>query len=260
MAGGAAGAFDGGAGGADGTSSSTTQAGGGSGGAAGSEAGGSGGMGGSAGAGGAAGSVMEAGVADVPCTPESDLDFCARKSKNCGTFTATDNCGVSRMASCGTCAALQACAGGGVQNVCGAPPNLAQGGTVAASNPGVSPEDMAKAFDGDSLTKWFAGGVTTPWIAYTFANNASHTVTSYAVTSANDAPDRDPTGWQLQGSNVGNTWTTIDTRTGEAFANRWQTNFYTCTNTTAYKRYRFLVTANNGSVDFQVDEIQLFGN
>jgi len=29
---------------------------------------------------------------------------------------------------------------------------------------------------------------------------------------------------------------------------------------TAYSQYRFLVTANNGSPDFQVAEIMLFGN
>jgi hypothetical protein len=144
--------------------------------------------------------------------------------------------------------------------VCGAPPNLAQGGTVTASDPGTDPEDMTKAFDGSAATKWFVSQVKTPWIALAFPASAQHTVTSYAVTSANDAPDRDPSGWQLQGSSNGATWTTIDTRTGEAFASRFQTNFYTCVNTTPYKRYRFLVTANNGSVDFQVDEIQLFGN
>jgi hypothetical protein len=152
------------------------------------------------------------------------------------------------------------CSGAGPPNVCGAPPNLAQGGTVSASDPGTVPEDMAKAFDNDPLTKWFVSGVKTPWIAYAFTASASHIVTSYSVTSANDAQDRDPTGWQLQGSNNGTTWTTVDTRTSEVFANRFQTNFYSCTNTTAYRRYRFLVTANNGSIDFQVDEIQLFGN
>ena len=64
----------------------------------------------------------------------------------------------------------------------------------------------------------------------------------------------------MQGTNSGAVWTTIDTRTGETFANRFQTNLYTCANATAYRRYRFLVTANGGSTDFQVAEIQLFGN
>jgi hypothetical protein len=203
---------------------------------------------------------MDAGAPDAPCSPQSDPDFCAAKGKNCGTVMAPDNCGRPRTAVCGTCGPLRACGGGGMANVCGAPANLAQGGTVTASDPGVAPEDMAKAFDNDAATKWFVFNVKAPWIIYTFAAMAPHAVTSYAVTSANDAPDRDPTGWQLQGSNNGTTWTTIDTRTGESFATRFQTNFYTCVNTTAYRRYRFLVIANNGSSDFQVDEIQLFGN
>jgi hypothetical protein len=119
---------------------------------------------------------------------------------------------------------------------------------------------MAKVFDNDATTKWFVSLSSTPWIAYAFASNAAHTVTAYSVTSANDAPDRDPAGWQLQGTNSGAAWTTIDTRTGELFANRFETHFYSCVNATAYRRYRFLVTANAGSVDFQVAEVQLFGN
>jgi hypothetical protein len=43
-------------------------------------------------------------------------------------------------------------------------------------------------------------------------------------------------------------------------ARRFQTSFYTCVNATAYKHYRFLVIANSGSPDFQVNEVQLFGN
>ncbi len=256
---------DGGTGGAGGTGGSSfvtsTTIGGGAAGAAGT-AGSGGAASGAAGSGGAAGAsgANDSGTPDGPCVVESDDAFCTRQGKNCGTVAAPDNCGTNRMATCGICGPLSMCAGGGTANVCGAPPNLAQGGMVTASNAGVSPEDMSKAFDNDALTKWFAGGVTTPWIAYAFAAGAMHTVTSYAVTSANDAQDRDPSGWQLQGSNTGATWTTIDTRTGEMFANRFQTNFYTCTNATSYKRYRFLVTANNGSPDFQVAEIQLFGN
>jgi F5/8 type C domain len=164
------------------------------------------------------------------------------------------------MVSCGTCMPLETCGGRGTTNVCGSAMNLAQRGTVTASNLGTAPEDMAKAFDNDAATKWYVGGVTTPWIAYAFAGSTSHTVTSYAVTSANNAPDRDPFSWQLQGSNTGATWTTVDTRTGEVFANRLQTNLYGGVSGTGYRRYRFLVTANNGSPDFQVAEIQLFGN
>jgi len=52
--------------------------------------------------------------------------------------------------------------------------------------------------------------------------------------------------WQFQGSQDGSTWTTLDTRSGEAFPSRFLTRQYTITNLTAYPRYRLNITANNG--------------
>jgi hypothetical protein len=68
----------------------------------------------------------------VACVPESNTEFCARQVKNCGSLTASDNCGVSRtVSSCGSCASPQTCGGGGVANVCGAP--ASSGGTCATA-------------------------------------------------------------------------------------------------------------------------------
>ncbi len=54
------------------------------------------------------------------CVPESNVQFCARQGKNCGTVTGQDNCGDTRsVSSCGTCASGQSCGGGGTPNVCG---------------------------------------------------------------------------------------------------------------------------------------------
>jgi hypothetical protein len=141
--------------------------------------------------------------------------------------------------------------------------NRAAGGTVTTpstcvtNNPAETPDH---AFDDKLTTKWFCGGNTTPIVDV--ALSAPRTITSYSVTSGNDSPDRDPKDWILQGSNDldAGVWTDLDTRTGQIFANRWQLITYTFTNTTAYANYRFMVTANNGSVDFQVAEIKLFGN
>ena len=43
-------------------------------------------------------------------------------------------------------------------------------------------------------------------------------VVHYALTSANDSPERDPKDWQLQGSQNGSDWTTLDTQSGQDFA------------------------------------------
>ncbi len=43
------------------------------------------------------------------CVAEADGEVCARLGKNCGSVTATDNCGTSRSVACGTCGANEQC-------------------------------------------------------------------------------------------------------------------------------------------------------
>jgi hypothetical protein len=169
-----------------------------------------------------------------------------------------DASGTSRDVMIGPATGGAGCTGDG--SACDAMPNLAQGGVVTSSSPNVPPEDMTKAFDGRIATKWYAGnGIRTGWLAYQFAGAASHTVTSYAVTSANDFAVRDPMNWQLDGSNDGTNWTLVDGRIGQVFTNRFQTNSYVCATSGPYQRYRLNVTANNGGTELQLAEIQLFG-
>ncbi len=218
--------------------------------------------GGSSGSSGAGGSTGLGGTTDGGCVPESDSAFCMRLGKNCGSVAASDNCQLARTANCGSCTLPQSCGGSGTTNLCGAlaAGSISTGGTVTASNPGTSPEDMTKAFDGSVLTKWFVYAVTTPWIQYDFSGTTAYVVTSYTVTSANDRPERDPKSWRLQGSNDGTRWTTVDTEMGQSFPTRYWTNTYAVANTTAFQMYRFSITQNNGGTDAQLGEIQLFGN
>jgi hypothetical protein len=199
--------------------------------------------------------------ADVdPCVAESNAAFCSRVAKNCGTVNGVNNCGAAIAVACGSCMTPQTCGGAGQPNVCGSPTNVAKGGTVSASSPGVSPEDMTKAFDENSATKWYAGdNVNTGWIAYQFASGVMRTVTSYSITSANDMPTRDPVTWQLQGSNDGQNWTVVDSRTGESFASRFLTKSYPCATPMDYGRYRLNVTANAGANALQLAELVLLG-
>lgn len=64
-------------------------------------------------------------------------------------------------------------------------------------------------------------------------------VRQYALTSANDFPQRDPQDWRLLASNDGGqTWTVLDVRTGERFSERHQRRVFDCTNSTAFNLYR----------------------
>lgn len=83
------------------------------------------------------------------------------------------------------------------------------------------------------------------------------TTGAYTLTSANDAPERDPKNWLILGSNDGTAWETLDSRTDQFFVNRRETKKYTFPNDKAYRFYRWQVTANNGNSLFQCAEFRL---
>lgn len=195
------------------------------------------------------------------CVPESPAEFCTRVGKDCGSVSGTDNCGTALVdVSCGTCGAFRKCGGAGRDNVCGALTDPALGGVATASSVMSIAENGSKAFDLDASTKWYAGdNNTTGWLAYQFPGTTSHVVTAYSVTSANDVPTRDPSAWQLQGSNDGAAWNPVDQQASQAFSTRRQTIPYACANTTAYRWYRLLITANRGASSLQLAELTLYG-
>lgn len=117
---------------------------------------------------------------------------------------------------------------------------------ASASSDNPPAETATQAFDTLTGTKWFnAGAGPAGWLRYSFGG-PQLTVVRYDLTSANDVPGRDPRNWQFQGSQDGNSWTTLDTRSGETFPARYQTRSYSITNSTAYAWYRLNITANNG--------------
>ncbi|MBC8134629.1 MAG: discoidin domain-containing protein [Fibrella sp.] len=139
--------------------------------------------------------------------------------------------------------------------------NRATGGTASASSNPIAGETAPNAFDGNVNTKWLGNvgtGTVKAWLQYQFAGTASYAVKQYTVTSANDAPGRDPKNWNFQGSTNGTSWVTLNTQTNQSFGGRFVTNTYSITNTTAYRYYRLSITATNGSTDFtQIAEMQL---
>jgi predicted alpha-1,2-mannosidase len=108
------------------------------------------------------------------------------------------------------------------------------------------------------------GTVNSKWLTFTptgwaqFKLSEPIAVKRYALSSANDAPERDPRDWTLQGSADGQTWTTVDTRAGEVFTNRFQTRTFEAANTAPYLYYKLDITANAGGAQLiQLAEVQL---
>ena len=97
------------------------------------------------------------------------------------------------------------------------------------------------------------------WVQY--QGSKQYILRYYNITSANDAPDRDPKNWELLASNDGVNWTIIDTRTNQVFVTRFLTRSFYLNNTTPYAYYRWHVTANNGSTNIagQIGEWELYG-
>ncbi|EPX57086.1 Alpha-1,2-mannosidase [Cystobacter fuscus DSM 2262] len=124
--------------------------------------------------------------------------------------------------------------------------------TANGENP---PDETAdRVADGEVTSKWLTF-TKTGWVQFKLEQPVA--VKRYALSSANDAPERDPTAWTLEGSQDGTSWTALDQRSGESFAARFETKTYEFTNTTAYPYYRLNVTANRSGNIVQLAELQL---
>lgn len=117
-------------------------------------------------------------------------------------------------------------------------------------------EGSQKLVDFDIQTKFFTNGFNAAFWIQQESTNAV-VANSYLISSANDASDRDPKSWQLQGSNDGNKWTVLDTRQDETFESRNEFRVYDFNNNTAYKYYRLQITETLNSPDIQLAEWRL---
>jgi len=131
------------------------------------------------------------------------------------------------------------------------------GGPVSAQYQTGSPtgETYTNLIDNNVNTKYLTFNPSA-WIQYRAPS--SYIVKGYTISSANDAPERDPLNWTLQGSANGSSWTTIDTRANEDFPGRLQKRIFRFNNTAAYQYYRFNLSNNSGTI-LQLAEIELFG-
>jgi len=121
-------------------------------------------------------------------------------------------------------------------------------------------EDIEKLIDNNPNSKFLTFHASS-WVQFESAN--AYMLASYTLTSGNDAPARDPKDWTLKGSNDGQNWTTIDTRTNQDFPNRNQKRTFSVTGASSFSFYRLEMTHNGvdsyGSTILQLSEWELFG-
>ncbi|MFE9832664.1 GH92 family glycosyl hydrolase [Streptomyces halstedii] len=108
--------------------------------------------------------------------------------------------------------------------------------------------------DVEPATKWLEFA-SSGWVEFDLA--APVELAAYALTSANDHDERDPKDWTLKGSADGKSWTDLDTRTGQTFAERLHTTSYDIAPGRAYQHFRLEITKNNGASDaIQLADVQ----
>lgn len=135
--------------------------------------------------------------------------------------------------------------------------NLAGAVITSQYNNSPASEGVDKLIDNSLSTKFLTFNAST-WVQ--FKSPAAYVLSKYTITSGNDAPERDPFSWKLEGSNNAVTFYALDSRTNQDFATRGlKREFSVANNSTAYLYYRLTMTNNSGDI-LQVAELELFGS
>lgn len=114
-------------------------------------------------------------------------------------------------------------------------------------------EGSLKLIDNDTRTKFLQFNFSQfVWFELEFFEPVI--LGAYTFTAGNDAPERDPKNWRLEGSMDGTNWTLLDQRTNETFSDRFLTRTFIFDNSAAYTFYRATVTELNGAGLFQMGE------
>ena len=135
-------------------------------------------------------------------------------------------------------------------------PNFLAPVSVDATAVGLSNTELIGRLNDGNRTTYYHAAFTEP-VSIIFNYSQPVGINAYGITASKSEPTRDPADWTLEGSNDGNTWTKIDTRSGETFSGRYATQFYTVETTKAFTTFRFTVTATGGADQIQIGELQL---
>ena len=135
--------------------------------------------------------------------------------------------------------------------------DITKGGTITGNytnSPGG--EQLPNLIDSNFSSKYLAFDYDTD-LYIQLAYPSSRKIDAYTITSGNDSPERDPKEFNLQGSNNGTTWTTIDSRSNETFPGRNLTRTFNLTVEAEYSYYRLNITSISGANLIQVSEWRL---
>ncbi|KAL7234794.1 hypothetical protein ACSBR1_018283 [Camellia fascicularis] len=144
--------------------------------------------------------------------------------------------------------------------------NRIYSGLVLASGEELPFGIVTSAFDGTRMSKWEEpNGARGCWIIYKVLDNQMHELVAYELMSANDAPERDPMDWVLEGSDDGgSSWRVLDEQSSQMFKNRFERKTFKIRSVgflaNAF-RFRFLaVREPQATSRFQLGSIDLYAS
>ena len=117
-------------------------------------------------------------------------------------------------------------------------------------------ENIEYLTDNDEKTIYSTANNST-WIQYDSPSPIN--LRRYTITSAEDAPEKDPLHWKILASNDGTNWTVIDERYYAEFDERQQTISYNVAIEGEFTYYRFEILASKGGSGLQIAEWQMLG-
>jgi hypothetical protein len=96
------------------------------------------------------------------------------------------------------------------------------------------------------------------WISIDLGTERSCVITSYLIRSSSAGNGESaPKAWTFEGWN-GSSWVTIDSQTNQTAWGYLANRTFEFDNSTAYSKYRFVITENNGSTTVQIALIRLY--
>ncbi|TXK83826.1 GH92 family glycosyl hydrolase [Paenibacillus sp. N3.4] len=135
---------------------------------------------------------------------------------------------------------------------------IAQGAGKVTDSAGTAAATLNNLFDNNSNTVGTINSAA-PWIQYDFTKGKEK-VNMYTLTSTSGNANTDPMSWLLKGSNDGQNWTLLDTRSDEKFTWRQQTRAFPVKNDAEFSSYRLEITANGGGASTSLAEIEFLGS
>ncbi|XP_043702666.1 peptide-N(4)-(N-acetyl-beta-glucosaminyl)asparagine amidase isoform X2 [Telopea speciosissima] len=143
-------------------------------------------------------------------------------------------------------------------------PNRISSGLVLASGEELPFGIVTSAFDGIHTSKWEEpNGAKGGWIIYKVKDNQMLDLEVYELMSANDAPERDPMNWVVEGSDDGgSSWYVLDKQTSQMFEKRFQRKTFKIHSVGRLSnafRFRFLAVRDvQATSRLQIGSIDLF--